>query len=186
MLRDIASIITKMVLEGAMGARNAKKVSAFRAFKRDLREAFCNYSGPTVNIDVLLTWATTKFASVRVRHDARKFGESGYTVSKLISHALNMMTGFSTRPLQYASLMGFCFALFGMLILIYVITKWILGANSVPGFAFLASIITIFAGAQLIALGVIGEYVARMHTRTMDQPSYVIREETRQKKTQKQ
>jgi undecaprenyl-phosphate 4-deoxy-4-formamido-L-arabinose transferase len=140
-----------------------------------LRDAFVDYRSPTVNIDVLLTWATTDFAAVRVRHDARKFGESGYTPHKLVRHALNMMTGFSPRPLQLASLMGFSFALFGLAVLGYVLVRWLLQGSAVPGFAFLASIIALFSGAQLVALGIVGEYLARMHFRTMDRPPYIVR-----------
>ena len=174
LLRDLASQITKLALESAMGAANARQVSALRAFRTRLRDAFAEYRSPTVNIDVLLTWATTSFSAVRVRHEARKYGQSGYTPRKLVRHALNMMTGFSTRPLQIASLMGFSFALFGLAILAYVLIRWLLQGSAVPGFAFLASIIAIFSGAQLMALGIIGEYLARMHFRSMERPAYVV------------
>jgi len=184
LLRDLASQITKLALEGAMGAANARQVSALRAFRTRLRDAFADYRSPTVNIDVLLTWATTRFSAVRVRHEARKFGQSGYTPRKLFLHALNMMTGFSTRPLQLASMMGFAFALFGLGILAYVLIRWLLEGSAVPGFAFLASIIAIFSGAQLMALGIIGEYLARMHFRTMDRPPYVIGQETQDRTAQ--
>jgi glycosyltransferase involved in cell wall biosynthesis len=176
-MRDLASQITKLALEGAMGTANARQVSALRVFKTPLRDAFVNYRSPDVNIDVLLTWATTSFSAVKVKHDLRKFGESGYTSRKLFSHALNMMTGFSIRPLQLASLMGFIFAAFGFVILAYVLVKWLLQESAVPGFAFLASVISIFSGAQLMALGIIGEYLARMHMRTMERPPYHVREE---------
>ncbi|QVL50080.1 MAG: glycosyltransferase [Thiocapsa sp.] len=178
LLRDLASQITKLALEGAMGAANARQVSALRAFRTRLRDAFAEYRSPTVNIDVLLTWATTRFTVVRVRHEARKFGESGYTPRKLVRHALNMMTGFSTRPLQLASLMGFGFALFGLAILAYVLIRWLLQGSAVPGFAFLASIVVIFSGAQMMALGIIGEYLARMHFRMMERPPFVVSEQT--------
>jgi undecaprenyl-phosphate 4-deoxy-4-formamido-L-arabinose transferase len=178
LLRDLASQITKLALEGAMGAANARQVSALRAFRTRLRDAFAEYRSPTVNIDVLLTWATTRFSAVRVRHDARQYGQSGYTPRKLVRHALNMMTGFSTRPLQLASLMGFGFALFGLVILAYVLMRWLFQGSAVPGFAFLASIVAIFSGAQLLALGIIGEYLARMHFRTMERPAYVVCQHT--------
>lgn len=174
LLRDLASQLTKVALQGAMGAANARNVSAFRAFKTRLRDGFAEYRSPTVNIDVLLTWATTSFSAVRVRHDARKFGESGYTLRQLFIHAMNMMTGFSTRPLQFASLIGFGFSLFGFAVLAYVISIWLIQGSAVPGFAFLASVIAIFSGAQLIALGIMGEYLARMHVRTMERPAYLI------------
>lgn len=176
LLRDLASQITKFSLESAMGAANARQVGALRVFRTQLRDAFSQYQSPTVSIDVLLTWATTKYAAVRVRHDVRTIGTSGYTPRKLLRHALNMMTGFSSRPLQYASLTGFLFGLLGILVLIYVLLVWIIYGSAVPGFAFLASIIAIFSGAQLLALGIIGEYLSRMHFRTMNRPPYLVRE----------
>jgi len=176
LLRDFASQITKWALEGAMGAANARQVSALRAFRTALRDAFIDYRSPTVNIDVLLTWATTRFSAVRVRHEPRKFGRSGYTPQKLVRHALNMMTGYSTRPLHLASMMGLILALFGLGILSYVLIRWLIEGSIVPGFVFLASVTALFSGAQLIALGIIGEYLARMHFRTMEQPPYLVRE----------
>ena len=176
--RDLASRITKLALRGAMGAQTARKVSAFRAFRTHLRDAFAAYGGPFVSIDVLLTWGTTRFAAVPVRHDLRSDGQSAYSFGKLVAHALNMMTGFSTFPLQIASLSGFAFTLFGLVTLAYVVGRTLLQGASVPGFAFLASIIAIFSGAQLFSLGIIGEYLARMHFRSMDRPTYAIRGET--------
>ncbi|EED36856.1 undecaprenyl-phosphate 4-deoxy-4-formamido-L-arabinose transferase [Luminiphilus syltensis NOR5-1B] len=178
LFRDLASHITKLALEGAIGAANARQVAALRVFRTRLRDAFSDYRSATVNIDVLLTWATTNFSAVPVEHSPRRFGKSGYTSRKLISHAFNMMTGFSTRPLQIASMMGFCFAFFGLLVLVYVLSSWLISGSSVPGFMFLASIITIFSGAQLMALGIIGEYLARMHLRIMERPPYVVFQRT--------
>lgn len=176
LLRGLASRVTKLALQGAMGAEVARRVSAFRAFRTRLREAFAGYGSPFVNLDVLLTWGTTRFSSVPVRHDERRRGVSNYTLRKLITHALNMATGFSTVPLQVSSLVGFAFTLFGLGILAYVLVRWILEGSVVPGFPFLASAIAIFSGAQLFALGVIGEYLARMHFRSMGKPTYVVRD----------
>jgi undecaprenyl-phosphate 4-deoxy-4-formamido-L-arabinose transferase len=91
---------------------------------------------------------------------------------------MNMITGFSIVPLQLASLIGFSFTLFGLGVLVYVIARYIVQGGSVPGFPFLASIIAIFSGAQLFALGIIGEYLARMHFRLMERPTYTIQEMT--------
>lgn len=173
-LRDFASSITKLALQSAMGAKTARKVSAFRAFRTHLREAFANYSGPQVSIDVLLTWGTRNFSAIPVRNDPRTIGVSNYTLRKLIVHAMNMMTGFSTLPLQIASIIGFLFTFVGLGVLCYVVGRYFIQGQSVPGFPFLASIIAIFSGAQLFALGIIGEYLARMHFRLMDRPSYAV------------
>jgi glycosyltransferase involved in cell wall biosynthesis len=175
MLRDLASRMTKLVLQNAMGAEIARNISAFRVFRTQVREAFQQYRGPFVSIDVLLTWGTTRFGAVTVRHDSRRAGISGYTVRKLIAHALNMMTGFSVLPLQLASVTGFSFTVFGLLTLAFVIGRYFIYGSPVPGFPFLASIVALFSGAQLFALGIIGEYLARMHFRMMDRPAYTVR-----------
>jgi undecaprenyl-phosphate 4-deoxy-4-formamido-L-arabinose transferase len=159
-----------------MGAEVARKVSAFRVFRAEVARAFAHYQGAFVSIDVLLTWGTNRFSTKAVRHDARKAGASGYTFRKLVTHAVNMMTGFSTVPLQFASLVGFLFTLFGIAVLVYVLGRYLVRGGSVPGFPFLASIIALFSGAQLFALGIMGEYLARMHFRMMERPSYVVRE----------
>jgi undecaprenyl-phosphate 4-deoxy-4-formamido-L-arabinose transferase len=87
-----------------------------------------------------------------------------------------MATGFSTWPLRLASLGGFLFTLFGIAILALVVVRYMVQGTPVPGFPFLASIIAIFSGAQLFALGVIGEYLARIHLRGMERPTYAVRE----------
>jgi len=173
LFRNFSSVITKLALKTTMGVKNARNVSAFRLFRTRLREAFKQYSGSFVSIDVLLTWGTNRFAAVQVKHDIRKIGKSKYTFSKLIVLALNMITGFSVLPLQIASMLGFIFAFFGLSILIYVVVQYLLVGSPVQGFPFLASIIAIFSGVQLLAIGIIGEYLARMHFRTMDKPQYV-------------
>jgi glycosyltransferase involved in cell wall biosynthesis len=175
-MRNMASQVTKLALQSAMGAETARNVSAFRAFRTQMRDAFADYRSPFVSIDVLLTWGTTRFVAIPVRHDPRQVGVSHYTFRKLMTHALNMMTGFSVVPLQLASLIGFGFTLFGLGVLLYVIGRYLIEGGSVPGFPFLASVIAIFSGAQLFALGIIGEYLARMHFRMMEQPTYAIRE----------
>lgn len=174
-LRNLASQVTKLALQSAMGADTARNVSAFRAFHTDLRDAFAEYRNPFISLDVLLTWATERFGILVVRRDPRRVGVSNYTLRKLITHALNMTTGFSTLPLQFASLIGFAFTLFGVAILAYVLIRYVMSGGLLPGFAFLASIIALFSGAQLLALGIIGEYLSRMHVRTQDKPSYVVR-----------
>lgn len=173
--RNLASMATKLALQVAMGAPIARKVSPFRAFRSELRAAFRDFKGPHVSVDVLLTWATTRFSAVVVRHDIRLAGESQYTFWKLLSYALDMTTGFSTVPLRLASVLGLGCSALGAAVLALVLVRYLVAGSSVPGFPFLASAIAIFSGAQLFALGIVGEYLARVHFRTMDKPAYVVR-----------
>ena len=176
--RNIIAQITRLPLQGIMDAEIARNATAFRAFRTYIRDAFTNYQSPFVSIDVLLSWGTTRFAAIPVHRDPRRAGASNYTIRKLASHALDMITGFSTWPLRVASLVGFGFTLFGFGVLIYVLGRYLVEGGSVPGFPFLASIIAIFSGAQLFALGIIGEYLARMHFRSMGRPYSFIRDTT--------
>lgn len=178
LFRDAASFITMLALKSTVGAGTARMVSALRIFRTGIRAAFAGYQGPFVSLDVLLTWGTTRFGAVRVPHEARRHGQSNYTFRQLVRHAMNMMTGYSVLPLQLASIIGFSFTLFGIAVLAYVISRYVVTGSSVAGFPFLASIIAIFSGAQLFALGIIGEYLARIHFRTMDKPTYAVGAQT--------
>ncbi len=184
LLRNLASILTKWVLQGAMGAETARSISAFRAFRTSLRDSFANYNGPLVNIDVLLTWGTTRFIAIPTPHAPRTLGKSNYSFGKLITHTFNLVTGFSTLPLRFASAIGLLLTLFGLIILTYILLSQILAFQfEVPGFTFIVSLISIFAGAQMFTLGIIGEYLARMHLRIMDKPAYVVRQSTEDKES---
>lgn len=180
--RDIASVITKLTLATVMNSTSARHVSAFRVFYTRLRDAFKDYVGPSVSIDVLLTWGTSHFSYVEVKHEKRVRGESHYNFRKLVAHAFNLMTGFSTIPLRISTGVGFLFIFFGIIIFLYVIIRYLIQGGAVPGFTFLSSLIVIFSGAQLFTLGIMGEYLARMHFRLMDKPTYVIKSTTEEDK----
>jgi undecaprenyl-phosphate 4-deoxy-4-formamido-L-arabinose transferase len=130
-----------------------------------------------VSVDALLLWSTRRIAEIAVPHDPRAEGESGYSPRSLARHALTVIVGFSSRPLRMASALGFICTAFGAVLFAYVLLRYVLEGNHVPGFAFLASAISIFSGVQLFALGVIGEYLARMYPRVMGHPSYSIADE---------
>lgn len=175
--RNISSRIVKGGLRIALGADMAEKSSSFRAFRQELCKGFARFSDAKVSIDVLLSWSARNVACVNVRHYSRKEGQSGYTMRKLIRLTMDMLTGYSTLPLRIASGMGLLSAGFGLGLFFYVVIRRLLQETYVPGFAFLAAIIALFAGLQLFTMGVIGEYLARVHFRTMGKPAYVVRSE---------
>jgi glycosyltransferase involved in cell wall biosynthesis len=172
--RSLSSMLLKAALASVLGVAHARHISPFRAFRGPLREVFRDFRGPYVSIDVLLAWATTRIRAVPVEYRPRREGRSGYTLRRLVSLAITMVVGFSIWPLRLASLIGLACAAFGGLVLAFVLVRYLAAGTTVPGFAFLASVIAIFSGAQLFALGIIGEYLARMYFRMMDRPAYVI------------
>ncbi len=174
--RDVFSRFMKWLIGAALDIPHIPRSGAFRAFRAQLRQAFLDYRSQFVSIDVLLSWGTEKFGFVTVRHEPRYAGKSNYNFRKLVRHTFNMLTGFSTLPLRLASLLGFVFTIFGLLVLIYVVGRYLLEGSPVQGFPFLASVIALFSGVQLFAMGIFGEYLARMYFRLMGRPSSVIRD----------
>lgn len=171
-LRNWMTKTIKVLLAGVMGIPSVRNISAFRAFRTHLRRAFANFQSPSLTLDVLLSWGTSRFTSVQVDIEPAE-GHSNYNLASLVKAAMLILTGFSTTPLRLASWIGFVMTLFGMAVFIYVMTIYFV-AGSLPGFPFLASIISVFGGTQLFALGIFGEYLARMFDRIMDRPPYVV------------
>lgn len=179
--RVLAGKGIRKILGNGLGADAASEISSFRAFRTQSREAFSSDLGVNVSLDALLTWGNSKYGSVIVRHDAREFGGSNYSFRKLLRFSIDTITGYSAVPLQLASLLGFLTSIFGFGVLIYVVAIPLMSGQSVQGFPFLASTIAIFAGVQLLTLGVLGEYLARMHFRIMRKPTYFVAEMTQPK-----
>jgi glycosyltransferase involved in cell wall biosynthesis len=171
--RNLGSVLTKLIIASAIGNKKIRAVSAFRAFHTDLRQAFDGFDNPDVMIDVLLSWGTTHIASVPVDEQPRSVGKSNYTLGRLLRMSLLYLTNFSTKPLRFSNIIGFFFTLIGFIGFLYVITIYFL-EGSVPGFPFLASAIMVFSGVQLFALGIIGEYLARVFERTAGRRPYTI------------
>lgn len=175
--RRSSSLWTRGLMSTALGAENASKMTSFRAFRTRLRDGFEGDLGPAVSLDALLSWSTSRFGSVTVRHDPRSEGRSNYTFRKLLRFALDTATGYSAVPLQLALALGLLTAVFGVGVLVWVVGRLIITGISIPGFPFLASVIAIFSGVQLLTLGIIGEYLERMHFRVMRKPTYVVAEQ---------
>lgn len=176
--RRLAGRISRRAMRSVLGMKSAPEVTSFRAFRTRLRDAFDGSLGTNVSLDALLSWGTTRFGSITVAHVPRAAGESNYTFGKLVRFAIDITTGYSAVPLQIASVIGLVAAAFGVLVLVWVVGRLVVTGESVPGFPFLASTIAIFSGVQLFTLGIIGEYLARMHFRVMSKPTYVIAEIT--------
>jgi undecaprenyl-phosphate 4-deoxy-4-formamido-L-arabinose transferase len=172
--RRASSRLARLWLHRVLGVAIASRASAFRAFRTILREGFVHYEGPSVAIDALLAW--TRTASVLVRHDPRAHGRSQYSWLTLVRMVIDLTITFRTWPLRLASLVGFVVMLLGLAALAYVFGAYLVTGRPLSIFRFLASVLAIFSGAQLFTLGVLGEYVARIHHRVLREPAYVVRE----------
>lgn len=173
LMRNLMTTAIKWILAKVVGLPAVRNVSAFRVFRTHLRDAFANFQNPSLILDVLLSWGTTRFTSVQVNISPAE--RTNYNFKMLIRAATLILIGYSTLPLRFASWVGFIMTLFGLGVFVYVLIIYFT-VGSLPGFPFLASIIALLSGAQLFGLGIFGEYLARMFDRSMDKPTYVIQE----------
>ena len=177
-LRNIASRSYKWLAEHMLQISNAKSVTAFRAFRRDLAAGFENTADPYAPLDVLLNWSTTRITSVPVRMNEREEGKSSYTFKSLVRHAINAVTGYSTTPLRFVTYVGLTTFLISFVLLARIFILYVYGDIRVVGYSSLAIMIAFFSGIQLLSLGIIGEYLGRLHMRSMGKPRYLIRTQT--------
>jgi glycosyltransferase involved in cell wall biosynthesis len=177
-VRSFMSRTVKAMMSIGLDIHNAKLISAFRAFRTFLRDGFDGLHGPHASVDVALSWGTTRVGATTVRMEDRADGRSNYTTRMLIRHAINMLMGYSIAPLRLVSYLGITLALGGLALLGVIIVRYLTGNTTVAGFTTIASMVALFSGAQMLGIGVLGEYVGRLHSSGMGRPTYVIRERT--------
>ena len=153
-------------------------LSPFRAMTADIRDDILRYQGPYVYVDGLILSVTRNIGTVDVDHHERYAGDSGYSLSKSISLWLKMATNFSIVPLRITSFVGLCFAGLGfVLALLLIIQKLTLDRMPI-GWSSLIVTVLIVGGVQLLALGMLGEYLGRVLLILNSRPQYVVGETT--------
>ena len=173
LFRSWASKSIKLWVNYFLGVRGTTSIASFRCFETSLREMFADYSGSDVFVDALLSWGSASI-SIPTQLRNRKDGESSYTLGKLISHAMNLITSFSIVPLRFACLCGTFFSFLGVLLLLVVGIRFLYLGREVPGFILLITSLVTFSGIQLLTLGIFGEYIGRIYMRQMHRPQYVL------------
>lgn len=155
--------------------RNPVTPTPFRIMRHQLAQSVMFYDLNFTFLDGLLAWCTSRIGGVEVAHHPRAHGSSGYSMRKLLVLSLNLYTNFSLIPLQIVSGLGFVTALSGFVVGLYYLFQFLASNIEVPGFASTIIAILILGGAQLLALGVMGEYLGRLHLNVNRKPQYVIR-----------
>lgn len=151
-------------------------LSPFRAMKAAIRDEVLRYRGPYVYLDGLILSVTRNIATVDVDHHDRYAGDSGYGFGKSVSLWLKMATNFSIVPLRVTSVFGICFSCLGFLLaLVFIIQK--LTIDRMPdGWSSLIVTILIIGGVQLLAIGMLGEYLGRVLLTLNLRPQYTVAE----------
>ncbi|WP_447893769.1 glycosyltransferase family 2 protein [Vreelandella sp. GE22] len=122
----------------------------------------------------LYAWAGFKTIGVPYQRPARQAGESKFSFWKLWNFALDGLVGFSTIPLRVWSYIGACVALVAFLYMAIVMLDVVISGRDVPGYASLMSVVLFFGGMQLLSIGILGEYIARLFIEVKGRPLYVV------------
>lgn len=150
-------------------------LSSFKIINRFLINEVIKYDLPYPYIDGLILQCTSKIGKIKVTHSERQKGKSNYTVRKLVRLWLNMFTNFSILPLRMATILGFIFSIIGFLIGVNAVIEKIYNPNVPQGYTYLIIVISIYAGVQLIAIGMVGEYLGRMFMSHNGKSQFLIR-----------
>jgi polyisoprenyl-phosphate glycosyltransferase len=123
----------------------------------------------------MVSWVGFKQVALEYERQPRHVGSTGYPLRKMIRLALDAITGFSTRPLRIASLLGMVFGALGGIGILYSLGSWISG-NVVPGWTSVMVAVLTVGGIQLVVLGIIGEYLGRLYLEAKRRPLFIIEE----------
>ena len=173
--RNLASRINDKVANVMLKKPKDLYLSSFKALNRFVVNEIIKYDLPYPYIDGLVLRTTEKVAKIEVEHHKRESGRSGYTIVKLARLWLNMFTSFSILPLRVATVVGMLFSLVGLILGVVTVIEKLSNPDLPMGYAATIVIIAIFAGIQLISLGIIGEYVGRIFIAFNKRPQYTIR-----------
>lgn len=150
-------------------------LSSFKIINRFLIDEVIKYNLPYPYIDGLILRTTSNIGKIEVLHNPRVAGRSNYTLRRLIRLWLNMFTNFSILPLRISIILGFIFSIIGFLIGIDAVIEKFVNPGVPLGYTFLVVIISLYAGIQLMAIGMVGEYLGRIFMSNNKKPQYSIR-----------
>jgi undecaprenyl-phosphate 4-deoxy-4-formamido-L-arabinose transferase len=174
--RNLGSWFTNRMTDWALEKPAGFYLSSFRCVTAFVAQQVAKNSGPAPYIDGLILQVSQRISSLEVRHEQRKAGASGYTFRRLVRLWLSAWINFSVLPLRVATVLGLIMGLLGVMGFVWVV--WLRFTEQGPAFGWgsLMAALFVFGGAQLVLLGVIGEYIGRMFLAVNQRPQSVVRE----------
>ena len=150
-------------------------LSSFKALKRGVVDQIRSHEGPFAYLDGLILDVTRRIKSVEIQHGTRSFGEGNYSFKKSFSLWLRMVTGTSIVPLRMVTLIGALIAMLGFFGAIFIVVSNFLYPAESKGWASIIVTILLVSGFQTLFIGVLGEYLGRIHLRLNNKPQYLFR-----------
>ena len=177
--RNFGSWFTNRMTDWALDKPHGFYLSSFRCVTAFAVQQVVSFAGPYPYIDGLLLQVTQRIGSIQVRHEPRRAGTSTYTFRRLVRLWLSAWINFSVLPLRVATVFGLVIAFIGVMALALVAWLWWKDIGPESGWGWIMASLLIFSGAQLVMLGLIGEYVGRMFLAVNQRPQSVVREVVR-------
>ncbi len=172
--RNLGSRFNSWLADFLLDKPKGLYLSSFRCISRFVADSVTRYTGPYPYIDGLIFQVTKSVSTLKVQHLPRAEGQSSYTLRRLIRLWMAMALGFSVMPLRLATILGLAVAALGALGVMVVLVEAMFGTPP-TGWSSLASILLIVSGAQLVLLGVMGEYVGRTYLTLSARPQGLVR-----------
>jgi undecaprenyl-phosphate 4-deoxy-4-formamido-L-arabinose transferase len=174
--RNLGSWFTNRMTDWALEKPPGFYLSSFRCVTALVAREVAKNDGPAPYIDGLILQVTQRIGSLPVKHEQRHAGESGYTFRRLVRLWMSAWINFSVLPLRVATVLGLAMAALGIVGFIWVVWLRITHQGPAFGWGSLMAALLVFAGAQLVLLGIIGEYIGRMYLKVNQRPQSVVRE----------
>ena len=176
MFRRLASWIVNRVTSAVVGVPMRDYGCMLRAYRRSVVDQILACDGVAHFIPALANTFATSVVEVPVGHGPRQHGGSRYGLFRLLQLNFDLLTGFSLLPIQFVSLIGILVALGGLgFAVVLTLQRLIVGAR-ISGAIVLFAILFVLVGIQILALGLIGEYVGRTYQEVRRRPRFVINE----------
>lgn len=174
--KQITSKIYYRILQKSTDIPIQKDTGDFRLLDRKCVEALKKMRETDRNNKGMFSWIGFRKKGILYNQQDRQYGNTKWSYSKLLNLALTGITSFTTAPLRFASIFGIIISLFAFIYLIYIIFKTLIIGDPVQGYPTIMVTILFLGGIQLIALGIIGEYLSHIFNETKKRPGYFVRE----------
>ena len=152
------------------------KLTSFRIMRKCIAESVLDYKTYHPRIGNILLQVTSKIINVKVKHDSRHYGRSGYTTRRLFADAITNIISNSALPLKLVSYLGFICSILSILLTIYFLVKRVFVGISIPGWTTIFLALTFFFGILFFTLGIIGEYLSRILLEVTGSKKIIIKE----------
>lgn len=174
LIRRLLSWCMNRLTSFMIGVRMRDYGCMLRAYRREVVDILRGCREISSFVPALANSFARSPVEVPVGHDSRANGRSNYSPFRLIRLALDLMTGFSLLPIQVVSLAGIGIALLGLGFGAFLLVRRLFVGPEVEGVFTLFAILFVFVGIQVLALGLIGEYVGRIYLEVRRRPRYVV------------